>query len=56
MAAQWIADAWQIVRNSRFIYALGWIHLTDDPPGGTNGGLFYANGQPKPGYYAFKAG
>ena len=54
--AQWITDAWQIVRQSSFIYALGWIHLYDDPPGGSNGGLFYSSGQPKPGYYAFKAG
>ena len=56
VAAQWITDAWQIVRQSSFIYALGWIHLYDDPPGGTTGGLFYLNGLPKPSYYAFKAG
>jgi hypothetical protein len=54
--AQWITDAWQIVRRSSFIYALGWIHLYDDPPGGSMSGLFYNDGQPKPGYYAFKAG
>ena len=54
--AQWITDAWQIVRQSSFIYALGWIHLYDDPPGGSNGGLFYSSSQPKPGYYAFQAG
>ena len=31
--ARWIRDAWRIVRSSPFIYALGWIHLKDDPPG-----------------------
>lgn len=55
--AQWITDAWRIVRRSGFIYALGWIHLYDDPVGGaTSGGLFYSDGRPKPGYYAFKNG
>lgn len=56
--AQWITDAWQIVRSSPFIYALGWIHVYDDPPGapGSSGGLLDYLGQPKPGYYAFKAG
>ena len=56
MQAQWITDAWRIVRQSSFIYALGWIHLYDDPPGGSSGGLFDDNGQPKPGYFAFRAG
>lgn len=54
--AQWITDAWRIVRRSSFIYALGWIHLYDDPPGGSMGGLLKVHGRPKPGYYAFKAG
>jgi hypothetical protein len=56
--AQWITDAWQIVRSSQFIYALGWIHVRDDPPGtgGSSGGLIDDQGQPKPGYYAFQAG
>jgi hypothetical protein len=54
--AQWITDAWRIVRRSAWIYALGWIHLYDDPPGGSRSGLLYANGKPKPGYQAFKAG
>jgi hypothetical protein len=58
LQAQWITDAWRIVRHSRFIYALGWIHLYDDPPGtnGSSGGLLTSKGVPKPGYYAFKAG
>jgi hypothetical protein len=54
--AQWITDAWRIVRRSSFIYALGWIHLQDDPPGGSESGLLTVNGRPKPGYYAWKAG
>ncbi len=54
--AQWIRDAWRIVRSSPFIYALGWIHLYDDPPGGSMSGLLDVHGRPKPGYYAFKAG
>jgi hypothetical protein len=54
--AQWITDAWRIVRRSSFIYALGWIHLQDEGPGGSESGLLKVNGKPKPGYYAFKAG
>jgi hypothetical protein len=54
--AEWIADAWRIVRHNHFIYALGWIHVYDDPPGGSAGGLLDAQGTPKPGYYAWKAG
>ncbi len=57
VAAQWIADAFKIARTHAFIYALGWVNLADDLPGqGTRGGLLEHNGQPKPGYYAFKAG
>jgi hypothetical protein len=57
VAAQWIKDAWRIVLSSSFIYALGWIHVYDDPPGqGTSGGLFNYRGHPKPEYYAFRNG
>lgn len=57
LQAQWITDAWRIVRRSAFIYALGWINLYDDPPGtGSSGGLFDNHGNRKPGYYAFKSG
>jgi hypothetical protein len=56
LQAQWITDGWRIVRHSPWIYGLGWIHLYDDPPGGSMSGLFYHSGQPKPGYYAFKNG
>jgi len=55
--ARWITDAWRIVRSSSFIYALGWIHLRDDPPRrGSSGGLLDYRGRPKPGFYAFKNG
>ncbi len=55
--ARWIRDAWRIVRSSAFIYALGWIHVYDDPPRhGSSGGLLDYRGQPKPSYYAFKEG
>lgn len=54
--AKWIADGWRIVRHSPFIYGLGWIHLYDDPPGGSQSGLLDLVGRPKPGYYAWKKG
>jgi hypothetical protein len=55
--ARWIRDAWRIVRRSPFIYALGWVHLQDDPPGrGSSGGLLDYRGHPKPAYSAFKDG
>ena len=37
------------------IYALGWIHLHDDPPA-TAGGLLDAHGNEKPGYFAWRNG
>ncbi len=54
--AQWITNGWRIARRSSFIYALGWIHLQDEGPGGSESGLLDVTGKPKPGYYAFKAG
>ena len=54
--ARWITAGLRIVRRSRFIYALGWIHVFDDPPGGSMSGLFDAQGRPKPGYFAFRDG
>lgn len=52
--AQWITDGWRIVRRSNWIYALGYIPFDDEP--GLPAGLVYANGKPKPAYYAFKHG
>ncbi len=37
------------------IYALGWIHVYDDPPE-SYGGLLTQNGTPKPAFYAFEHG
>jgi hypothetical protein len=53
--ADWIRAAFGIVRRWSRIYALGWIHLYDDPPT-TRGGLIDDQGRRKPGYAAFRAG
>lgn len=55
VAARWITDALRLSRAWKRIYALGWIHLYDDPPY-TDGGLLYADGKPKPGFWAFARG
>ena len=54
--ARWIRAGWRIVRRSRFIYALGWIHVFDEGPGRSMSGLLDAEGRPKPGYFAFRSG
>jgi hypothetical protein len=53
--ARWIADALRIGRQLRSIYAIGWIHLYDEPPV-SYGGLLTASGAKKPGYFAWKRG
>jgi hypothetical protein len=53
--AQWITDGLEIGRQLSSIYAVGWIHLYDEPPV-SYGGLIEADGTKKPGYYAFKDG
>lgn len=53
--ARWIADSLRIGRQLSSIYAVGWIHLYDEPPV-SYGGLLTADGAKKPGYYAFKDG
>lgn len=53
--AQWITDGLTIAQSDPSIYAVGWIHLYDDPPV-SYGGLIEADGTPKPGYAAWKAG
>lgn len=52
VAATWITDALRLSRSWPRIYALGWIHVYDDPPV-SYGGLIKANGVRKPGFYAF---
>jgi hypothetical protein len=55
--ARWIDAAFSIVHGWPRIYALGWIELYDDPPGGiTGGGLLDYRGKPKPGFFAFQRG
>jgi hypothetical protein len=53
--AAWIRAAFRIVRPWSRIYALGWIHVYDDPPT-SRGGLFDERGRRKLGYDAFRAG
>jgi hypothetical protein len=55
LQAKWIDAAFSIVDHWSQIYALGWIHLYDDPPE-SFGGLLTARGRPKPGFYAFEHG
>jgi len=54
--ADWINSAFSIARTTPSIFALGWIHLIDDGPGGSAGGLLDAQGMKKPGYFAFQRG
>jgi hypothetical protein len=53
--ASWITDALRQARSWKRIYALGWIHVYDDPPA-SSGGLLSAAGTPKPGFTAFEHG
>jgi hypothetical protein len=55
VAAQWVRDALYLARHWRRIYAMGWIHVYDDPPL-SYGGLLTAQGTPKPDFYAFQHG
>ncbi len=55
VAAQWISDALRLSRQWNRIYALGWIHVYDDPPF-SSGGLLTARGVPKPSFQAFAKG
>jgi hypothetical protein len=55
LQAKWITAGLNIAKSWPSIYAVGWIHLYDNPPE-TSGGLLYANGAKKPGYFAWKAG
>ena len=53
--ARWITDGLRIARSWSRIYAVGWIHLYDEPPE-SYGGLLETDGAQKPGYAAWKAG
>jgi hypothetical protein len=51
--ASWIRAGYRIARNWDRIYTLGWVRAVDTDI--SSGGLMDPNGNPKPGYYAFKA-
>jgi hypothetical protein len=53
--ARWITAGLRIASQLSSIYAVGWIHLYDEPPV-SYGGLIETNGAKKPGYFAWKAG
>jgi hypothetical protein len=53
--ARWISDGLRIAKRLPNVYALGWIHLYDEPPVSA-GGLIRADGTKKPGYFAWKSG
>jgi hypothetical protein len=53
--ARWISDGLRIARQLPDIYAIGWIHLYDEPPV-SYGGLIETDGAKKPGCFAWKAG
>ncbi len=53
--ARWITVGLRIGRQLKSIYAIGWIHLYDEPPHSL-GGLLETDGVKKPGYAAWKAG
>jgi hypothetical protein len=53
--ARWIADGLRLAKQLASVYAVGWIHLYDEPPV-TRGGLLQADGTKKPGYLAWKNG
>jgi len=61
VAAKWIRSAFKVAHAFRRITTMAWYSLYDEPPS-TSGapmrseGLLFADGTPKPGYYAFKAG
>jgi len=53
--AQWISDGLRVAGELPSVYAVGWIHLYDEPPE-SYGGLIETDGTKKPGYFAWKAG
>jgi hypothetical protein len=55
LQAKWIADGLHAANQLPGIYALGWIHLYDEPPVSA-GGLIEADGRKKPGFFAWQSG
>ncbi len=55
LQAQWITDGLRLAESLPSIYAVGWIHLYDEPPE-SYGGLIETDGVKKPGYAAFEDG
>jgi hypothetical protein len=55
LQALWISDAFSVAKQLGNVYALGWIHLYDEPPKSA-GGLITASGAKKPGYFAWRRG
>lgn len=53
--ARWITSALRLAAHWPRLYDVGWIHLYDEP-GVSSGGLLYAGGARKPGYFAWKRG
>jgi hypothetical protein len=53
--AQWITDGLRVAGELPSVYAVGWIHLYDEPPE-SYGGLIETDGVEKPGYFAWKDG
>lgn len=53
--AQWINDGLRIAGQLHSVYAVGWIHLYDEPPLSA-GGLIESNGTRKLGYFAWQNG
>lgn len=52
VAVKWVHDALRLSRTWHRIYALGWVHVYDEP-GYSSGGLLTASGKPKPIFNAF---
>jgi hypothetical protein len=55
VAARWVTDALRLSRHWNRIYALGWVHMYDNPPT-SSGGLLTATGKRKPTFGAFAHG
>jgi hypothetical protein len=53
--ARWITDGLRVAEQLQGVYAVGWIHLYDEPPI-SGGGLIDANGKRKPGFAAWQRG